>query len=172
MFIASGYLHLGSRFGVRSRGYYGCRSGDTIWGWVEKELKPADTVAYIRPICDVRVMEGREIREKRAKGTLKRDADEINEDESEIGSEEESKAESEINPFLQKESSLPAESKGIKRKQTKSSISAVELEFETEHKRVKCLRRTNSIQLFFKRMDVLFFGAYFIDRLFSRDDLT
>ena len=70
-------------------------------------------------------MEGREIREKRAKGTLKRDADEINEDESEIGSEEESKAESEINPSLQKESSLPAESKGMKRKQTKRSISAV-----------------------------------------------
>ena len=63
-------------------------------------MKPADTVAYIRPICDVRVMEGREIREKRAKGTLKRDADEINEDESEIGSEEECKAESEINPSV------------------------------------------------------------------------
>ena len=60
-------------------------------------------MAYIRPICDVRAMEGCETREKRAKGTLKRDADEINEVESEIGSEEECKAESEINPFLQKE---------------------------------------------------------------------
>jgi hypothetical protein len=45
---------------------------------------------------------------------LKRDADEINEDESEIGSEEESKAESEINPFLQKESSVLAEPKRVK----------------------------------------------------------
>ena len=90
-------------------------------------MKPADTVAYIRPICDVRAMEGCETREKRAKGTLKRDADKINEDESEIGSEEESEAESEIIPFLQKESPPPAESKGIKRKQAKSSNSAVEL---------------------------------------------
>ena len=117
-------------------------SGDTIWGRVEKELKPADTVAYIRPICDVRVLEGREIREKRAKGTLKRDADDINEDESEYCSEEESEEESEINPFLQKESeinpflqkesSVLAEPKRVKVRKTEASYSPLDLESETE----------------------------------------
>ena len=108
-------------------------SGDTIWGRVEKEYKPADIVAHIRSVCDIRVIEAGEIRKKGPKSTLKIDADDINEDESEYGSEVESEDESEMNnPFLQKESSPPAESIGIKRKQTKSSTSAVELEFETK----------------------------------------
>ena len=44
-------------------------------------MKPADTVAHIRPICDVRVIEAGKIRKKGPKGTLKRDAN-INEDKS------------------------------------------------------------------------------------------
>jgi len=108
-------------------------SGDTIWGRVEKEFKPSEIVAHIRSMCDIRVIEAGEVRKKGPKGTLKVDADDINEDESEYCSEEESEDESEMNnPFLTKESSPPAESKGIKRKQTKSSISAVEPEFETK----------------------------------------
>jgi len=94
---------------------------------------------------DIRVIEAGEIRKKGPKGTLIIDADDINEDESEYCSEVESEDESEMNnPFLQQESSPPAESIGIKRKQTKSSISAVELESETEDKCIKLRKQRKS----------------------------
>ncbi len=107
-------------------------SGDKIFNRVEKELKPADIEAHIKSIADIRVIEGGEARKKGPKFSLKRDADDMYYDGSEIGSEEESEEESDINPFLQKESSVLAEPKRVKVRKTETSYSPLDLESETE----------------------------------------